>query len=873
MNFFSYPSLSPRDHLQGRLLSLAAVFLLLFSAVLSLSPAVRLHTWAAPYLWQHWIGFVVWLAGFNLLHRATARRLPDRDPYLLPIAALLTGWGLLTIWRLDTTLGLRQTIWLGVVMLAFYGGLRLPDALGLLRRYKYLELTGGLLLTALTFIFGVYPGGEGPRLWLGCCGVYLQPSEPLKLLLIVYLAAYLADYLPVSFHLLSLLTPTLVLTGAALIILVAQRDLGTTSLFIFLYSLIIYLASGKRRVVWISAAAILLAGLAGYGLFDVIRIRVNAWLNPWADPGGRSYQIVQSILAVAAGGLFGSGPGLGSPGVVPVAHSDFIFSAVAEETGLLGTVALLLLVGLLAARGLRASFSAPNNYQRYLAAGLSAYLSAQALLIIGGNLRLFPLTGVTLPFVSYGGSSLLTSFIPLLLLSLISNNPEREPNPLPAPLPYMVSSSVLFAGLLALSLINGWWALLRASDLQTRADNPRLFITDRYVKRGALLDRNNKTLVATDGQPGAYTRKSLYPPLSNTLGYSNPLYGQAGLEFSQDAYLRGLQGNPSSLVWYANLLYNQPPPGLNLRLGLDLSLQELADRLMDGKKGAVVLLNAGSGEVLVMASHPYFDANQIETNWNSWLQDQDAPLLNRATQGQYSPGTALTPFLLAAALSQGELPPLPATLDADVSGQHFTCSAAPPASPTWEWALTHGCPGALLSLARELTPAGLLDQVVQLGFYSAPQIPLPVAAPLQQRPYQKPELAALGEENLQVTPLQMALGAAAVSRGGLSPQPKLVMAVQTPNQGWVVLPTSPLNHALPALGVPRAARMLAVEGQPLWHTLGSGLTAAGKVTWFLGGTQPDVAGTPLAVAVALEADDPAAAQDIGLQLLTAARQP
>ncbi len=347
---------TPTDRAEGRLLNLAALFLGLYSLALSLAPVVRgrsLQT--APDL-GHWLGFAIWLALFNLLHIFSARRLPNRDPFLLPIAGMLTGWGLLTIFRLFPDFGLRQTVWLVIVVGLFLFGLRLSPDFRFLRRYKYLWLVGGILLTGLTFILGVNPLGYGPRMWLGGLGIYIQPSEPLKLLLIIYLAAYLADRMALPGgdgeaqrrSLLPLLAPTLVMTGLALLLLVVQRDLGTASIFLFLYAVIVYVASGRRRVALAAVAILIAASAAGYFLFDVVRVRFDAWLNPWLDPSGRSYQIVQSLLAAANGGLVGRGPGLGNPGLVPVAHSDFIFAAIFEETGLVGAIGLILLLAFLA---------------------------------------------------------------------------------------------------------------------------------------------------------------------------------------------------------------------------------------------------------------------------------------------------------------------------------------------------------------------------------------------------------------------------------------------------------------------------------------------------------------------------------------------
>src|SRR3972149_5368057 len=262
------------DELQGRLLRYAAAFLLLFSIILTLSPAVREHSFAAEYRWPHWLGMGAWLLVFPIAHRVTSQMLPERDPYLLPAAALLSGWGLLTVWRLDPDFGLRQMIWLAISVGVFLLGLRLPDDLGFLRRYKYLLLGGGFLLTALTLLFGANPGGLGPRLWLGCCGIYFQPPEPLKLLLVVYLAAYLADRLPIRLSFFPLFLPTIFIVGLALLLLLVQRDMGTASIFILLYSTILYLATGRRRVLLGTVTAMLLAGLIGYFFIGIIKIRV-----------------------------------------------------------------------------------------------------------------------------------------------------------------------------------------------------------------------------------------------------------------------------------------------------------------------------------------------------------------------------------------------------------------------------------------------------------------------------------------------------------------------------------------------------------------------------------------------------------------------
>lgn len=780
--------------LQRRLLGWAALFLLLYALILTLSPAVRERSWQVEYRFAHWGGLLIWGIGFAWLDWLTARRLGEHDPYLLPLLALLSGWGLLTIFRLDSALGWRQALWLavgvGVGSVLFFR----PGILNGLWRYKYLWLSAGVLLTALTLIFGRNPVGAGPRLWLGCCGVYFQPSEALKLLFVVYLAAYLAEYPGQGAASPFFLRPTLTVTAVAVLILIFQRDLGTASLLLLLYAALLYAGTGRRELVSLSAFGLLVAAVLGYLASEIVRERFQVWLFPWSDPSGRAYQIVQSLIAIASGGILGRGPGLGSPSLVPIAHSDFIFAAIAEETGLFGVLGLLLLWALLFFRGLNVAFNAPIRFQRLLAAGITLYLGLQGMVIIGGNLRLFPLTGVTLPLVSYGGSSLLAGMSGVLLLILISHHPDVELLPLRNPRPYffIAAAFVILLGMLALS--SGWWVLVRGRDLVARTDNPRRAVADLYVRRGSLLDRLDRPLNETVGEPGGYQRLYRYPPLSPLLGYTDRRYGQAGLEASLDDWLRGLRGYPASWLWWNYLLYGTPPPGLDVRLSLDLDIQHSADDLLGAHRGAIVLLNARSGEVLALASHPWFDPNRLETEWSRWIADTEAPFLCRATQGQYPLGEVFSP---------------------------------------WE--------------------------EMMLG-------PRSVYIPSEtQHVYQ----TLLGKEAVDsVTPLEVAQVAATLSTAGKKPPLRLVLAVNVPQQGWVVVPAEGTSQ--PVLSEAQAAQLagrLNAGGEAFWEWGSTARSAEKGVTWYLGGTLPSWQGTPLALAVLLEEEDLPLARQIGRALL------
>ena len=327
-----------------RLFIWGALFLLLLSIILTLSPAVRYRSWDVNYLWWHWIGYFLWLGSSICIQRSINAHLQNSDPFIFIIAQLMTGWGLLTIWRLNPIFGFRQTLWLSICTIVSIILIRTPSILDQLKKYKYIWLTSGLSLIALTFFLGTYPGGIGPKLWLGFNGFFFQPSEFLKFILIVYLASYFSEKQSGRFDLTHTIMPTTVLVLASLIILIGQRDLGTALIFIAIYIFMVYFVFGEKRILIFGGILLSLSSVAGYILIDLIRIRLQAWILPWGNTQSSSYQIIQSIISIAAGGLFGTGIGLGYPNLVPLSHSDFIFTAIAEETGAIGSIGLISLL-------------------------------------------------------------------------------------------------------------------------------------------------------------------------------------------------------------------------------------------------------------------------------------------------------------------------------------------------------------------------------------------------------------------------------------------------------------------------------------------------------------------------------------------------
>ncbi len=349
------------------------------------------------------------------------------------------------------------------------------------------------------------------------------------------------------------------------------------------------------------------------------------------------------------------------------------------------------------------------------------------------------------------------------------------------------------------------------------------------------------------------------------MGYTDAVYGQAGLEASLDDYLRGLQGNPPEMVWANHMLYGQPPPGLDIRTSLDLDLQANADRLLQGYQGALVLLNANTGEILAMASHPTFNANRLTELGESLIQNPDAPLLNRAAQGLYPTGAALGALLLAQNWDAQNIPLPSGARSVRLGDQTYHCANLPEQSD-WPTVITVGCPQPVVELGKQMGAAAVTEFFTSLGLYSAPQVYLPAnSSPPPEAG--DPASLALGA-GTSVSPLQMSLAAAALSSGGIRPAPYLVMAVNEPQRGWVILPTlEEAKRLLPERAAQETATALTAAGQPFWQSLAVAPESDHSVTWFLGGTLPEWNGTPLALAVLLEEDNPDLAEQIGQKML------
>ena len=376
-------------------------------------------------------------AGYIASHLVIRRFAPLADPALFPTAAVLTGVGFSIIFRLSGGLAAEQATWVVVGLLAFAATLIAVRDHHQLDAYTYTIGLLGLALLLLPIVPGIGRTINGARLWVRIGQLSFQPSELGKVLIVVFLASYLNAKrellaiatgrlgplrLPPAKH----LGPVLVAWGTSLLVLFVEKDLGASLLYFAIFVVMLWVATGRTAYVVFGALLFAAGAAMGYAAFTHVQDRIDIWLHA-LDPSkvfefGYG-QLAQAQFGMATGGVVGAGLGRGSPGLIPYAPTDFIFAAIGEEVGLFGTVAVLLLYVVLVGKGLKAAVDSHDGFGRLLAAGLATMIGLQAFVIVGGVTRVIPLTGVTLPFVSYGGSSLVSNFILLALLIRVSSGP------------------------------------------------------------------------------------------------------------------------------------------------------------------------------------------------------------------------------------------------------------------------------------------------------------------------------------------------------------------------------------------------------------------------------------------------------------------
>ena len=669
---------------------------------------VRTPTDAAKLFWGGVLGF---LAAFWLAHAVLRKSAPAADPFLLPFTALLSGVGLMLVYSVKDPYRDSSAFSGQVWGVALYGILALivpltrPFGRLNLRRYQYVYAGAAVLLMLGLLVLGHGPGGIHIQLF------GIEPVEFIKLFLALFVASYLAERRGMlgdpkaALPRLADFGPLGVVYAFCLGLFLLVKDLGPAVLLLGVFLALLYLTT--RRLIYpiVGSVLLLMAAGLGYALhFGFFATRVLMWLHPWDNADKNGAQLAEGLWGLATGGLWGSGLGLGHPEFVPRAGSDSIFATLGEQTGLIGGLAVLIVYTLLIARGLHIARRTGTEFDRLLAAGLTLLLGFQTMIILGGVTGLIPFTGMTLPFVSFGASSLVSSFFAIGLLLQLSGKtipPDFADKATPE---WRRAAQAISLGCAAYLLVGVGMArlmlvqgvqdvqiatrLLRTPDRDTPPGaplpahvNPRLLAYAAAIPRGVIYDRNGQALArnpTSDSEPGQTTllcpdsRPRVYPggPAFAQIVYAVERPASVYNPLGANNRLRGFLSYPDLLALYRtqNLPFHHTPHGENVTLTLDTNLQTAATDALykyaglvrdrrTGKpknKGAAVLINASTGEVLALASVPTFDpATLTQQSWAALQTRPDGPVFSRATAGLYPPGSAFKIVTATAGLEHG----------------------------------------------------------------------------------------------------------------------------------------------------------------------------------------------------------------------------
>jgi cell division protein FtsW (lipid II flippase)/cell division protein FtsI/penicillin-binding protein 2 len=811
----------PRRDAELALLGAAAPVILLAFALVkgATQPALAASDFLAP------LGLLI---AFALAHLAARRYAPAADPALLPTAALLSGIGLAMLSRLDAAgsgpaLAGAQALWLLAGAGALIATLVLVPSLERLARFKYSIMLAGLVLLLLPAVVGREINGA--KLWLRIGGMSFQPAEVAKVLVVLFLAAYLAEnrevlsvstrrflgfWLPPARQ----IAPLVLMWVVSLVILVAEKDLGSSLLFFGVFLAMVHVATGRAAYTAAGVLLFVLGAAGAYLAFAHVRSRVGIWLDPFADPSGAGYQLVQSLFSLGAGGVTGTGLGRGLSDRIPYVATDFIFSAIGEELGLLGAAAVVTAYLVLCVRGLATAVRARSDMAALTAAGLVASLGLQTFVIVGGVTRLIPLTGITLPFVSYGGSSVLANFVLLGLLMRAGDGAPEDGAERPASRRGPLGRTALVQRLtglawlvvaLVLALIANltYIQVVAAPALAANPANTRGLDEELRAERGAIVTRDGVVLARSVPAAGRYRRT--YPAGSlaaHVVGYYSARYGRSGVEAAANGVLAGHSGFADVRSAMDDAL-GTPSAGNDVVLTIDSRIQAAAERALAGRRGACVAIDPRTGEVLALASSPTYEPASVDARWAELSKGGGgAPLVDRALSSVYPPGSTFKVVTLTGALTYGvagpsSMYPGPAVLEIG-GGKVTNFEGGGYGSITLAKATASSVNTVFAQVADQLGAPRLVTTARGFGFDKPTPFDLPVTPSLMSAPEAmtrwETAWAGVGQpvgagvvKGPVATPLEMALVAAGIANAGIVMEPRILGPVTGPS-GETVLP-------------------------------------------------------------------------------------
>lgn len=568
---------------------------------------------------------------FHMLYPAANRLLINNMCMLLCI-------GFIMLTRLSYDKAVKQ---FKIVVISLVIGVCVPFLMQKLKHLKSLTWAYGLVgMLALLAVLVTGVVTNGSKLAVSIFGISFQPSEFVKILFVFCMAGFLCkadSFLQIVFSAL--------MAGAHVIILVLSRDLGSALIFFLAYIVMLYCATKKPLYLLLGLLSGTAASVISYYLFSHVRVRVQAWRDPWSVIDGAGYQITQSLFAIGCGNWFGLGINQGSPQSIPFVDTDFIFAAIAEELGIIFAVCLILIYISCFIMFLETALRLKDDFYRYLVTGLGVIYIFQIFLTVGGGSKFIPLTGVTLPLISYGGSSILSTVLMFAVVEGVSGMDAaagkrkkiREIN---------ITAGIFVMLFLTLSGYLVYYTATNEEELVNNNYNPRQQMLMQQNSRGSIYARDGSVLAETvEEEDGSYRRNYPYGELfAHAVGYSTK--GKTGIEAQANYYL--IQSGLPFSVRAANEAAGLKNPGDCVYTTLDVKLQQTASDALGVYKGAVIAMNPKTGEILAMVSNPSFDPNKIADIWEETVADEESGVLvNRAAQGIYPPGST---FKLVTAL-------------------------------------------------------------------------------------------------------------------------------------------------------------------------------------------------------------------------------
>ena len=741
------------------------------------------------------IFFIVFLMLFSMLYKNASR-------LLLNNMCMLIAVGFVMLARLSYDKCMRQFVF---VVMGGILSLVIPWLIKKVKSFRNMPflyfIAGAALLIAVLISDEIF----GAKLAITIGSFSIQPAEFVKIIYVMFIAS--------MFNASDSFKRVLVTTFAAafhVVILVASKDLGAALIFFVVYVFMLYDATRK----WYYILAGMLAGsgaaVVAYRLFAHIRVRVLIWLDPWTYIEDRGYQIAQSLFSIGTGSWFGTGLNEGSPNMIPVHEKDIIFSALAEEFGIIFCIGLILLCLNCLVLILNVATMCRTQFYRLVAVGIGITYAFQVFLTIGGGIKLIPLTGVTLPFVSYGGSSMIGSIIMFAIVNgmyimresdtsvqtkTVKGKKVRtkkkkdvdiaeEKNRDVETTVIMIVFSLLFA-LLAGYLV--WFNIVKAPEILKNPYNTRANAQEEKVSRGSIMANNGSILAYTQiDETGSESR--VYPygrVFSHVVGMSTR--GKTGIEGMCNTYLLRSDNNIVSKAYTE--LSGKKLVGNNVVTTLDVQLQKAAYLAMENNKGAIVVMEPSTGKILAMVSKPDYNPNDAIDQWETWLSyaSNDSVLLNRATQGLYPPGST---FKMLTALQYVRENPdyedyrYSCGGSTDVMGSTIHCyNSTVHGYETLSTAFANSCNSAFANIGLDIDGDALNSLCKDFLFNQD----IPLAMEHSNSSFKMTDSSSVGEKmqttigqgKTQITPLHNAVITSAIANNGVMMKPYVVEKIMS----------------------------------------------------------------------------------------------